>query len=153
MLDLYEELKTLVTQLNRRAITYALCGGLALAVYGISRATWDIDLLIPEESLQPLRTLAQKLGYQIEAGWMNLSEGKVRIFRITKVDVGPDDRLPLDLVLVNPLLETVWDARKKVLWEGEDLWVVSREGLLAMKSIRGSGQDQDDIKNLRALNE
>jgi hypothetical protein len=54
MLELYEKLKALVTELNRRAIPYALCGGLSLEVYGILRATLDIDLLIAEESLQPL---------------------------------------------------------------------------------------------------
>ncbi len=44
-----------------------------------------------------------------------------------------------------------WAPREKARWEGEALWVVSREGLMAMKSLRGSGQDQDDLKKLKAL--
>ena len=149
MIDLYQELKSLIFQLNRDGIPYALCGGLSLAVHGIPRATLDIDLLIPEESLAPLRRIATDLGYQIEAGWLNLAGGAIKMFRITKIDLEDDERLPLDLILVTPLVEKAWATRERTHWEGEDLWVVSREGLTAMKSIRGSGQDRDDLKKLK----
>jgi len=55
MLDHYEELKTLITRLNEARIEYALGGGLALALYGIPRATVDLDLLIQEENLDQVR--------------------------------------------------------------------------------------------------
>jgi hypothetical protein len=29
-----------------------------------------------------------------------------------------------------------------------ELWVVSRQGFVSLKRLRGSGQDQDDIKRL-----
>ena len=153
MIDLYQELRSLIIHLNRREIPYALCGGLSLAVYGIPRATLDIDLLIPEESLASIRPLVSELGYQIEVGWMNLAGGDIKMFRVTKIDSEDDDRLPLDLILVTPRVEKAWATREKARWEGEDLWVVSREGLMAMKSLRGSGQDQDDLKKLKALDD
>jgi hypothetical protein len=153
MIDLYQELRSLIIHLNRREIPYVLCGGLSLAVYGIPRATLDIDLLIPEESLASIRLLVSELGYQIEAGWMNRAGGDIKMFRVTKIDSEDDERLPLDLILVTPVLEMAWVTREKTRWEGEDLWVVSREGLLAMKSLRGSGQDQDDLKKLKALDD
>ena len=71
------------------------------------------------------------------------------MFRITKVDMEDDERLPLDLIVVTPPVEIAWSAREKVRWKGKDLWVVSREGLMAMKSWRGSGQDQDDLRKLK----
>jgi hypothetical protein len=46
-----------------------------------------------------------------------------------------------------------WAMREETRWEGEDLWVVSREGLMGMKSLRGNGQDQDDLKELKALDD
>ncbi|NOT58834.1 MAG: hypothetical protein HOP19_01280 [Acidobacteria bacterium] len=46
MLNLYEELKLLIARLNESGESYALCGGLAMAVHGVPRATVDIDLLI-----------------------------------------------------------------------------------------------------------
>jgi hypothetical protein len=149
MIDPYQELRTLILQLNHCEIPYALCGGLSLAVHGILRATLDIDLLVQEESLSPLRRLAADLGYQIEAGWLNLAGGAVKRFRVTKIDKEVDETLPLDLILVTPSVEMAWSTREKVRWEGEDLWVVSREGLSAMKLLRASGQDLDDLKKLK----
>ena len=75
------------------------------------------------------------------------------MFRVTKIDIEDDERLPLDLILVTPVVEMAWATREKTRWEGEDLWVVSREGLVAMKSLRGSGQDQDDMQKLKALDD
>ena len=46
MLDLYEEFRAVVTALEDRDIDYAVCGGLAVAVYTEPRATVDIDLLV-----------------------------------------------------------------------------------------------------------
>ena len=52
MFDLYEEFKSIVSALEEQGIDYAVCGGLAMAVHGLPRATVDIDLLIPSESLE-----------------------------------------------------------------------------------------------------
>ena len=55
--------------------------------------------------------------------------------------------MPLDLILVTPPVEMAcgrWGEGPT--GKARDLWVVSREGLMAMKSLRGSGQDQDDLK-------
>jgi hypothetical protein len=35
------------------------------------------------------------------------------------------------------------------MWSNQSIKVVSREGLIVLKSIRNSGQDQDDIKRLQ----
>jgi hypothetical protein len=50
--DLFEELRALLEALRRENLPYALCGGLAVAVYGITRATEDIDLLIEKGNCQ-----------------------------------------------------------------------------------------------------
>jgi hypothetical protein len=44
-----------------------------------------------------------------------------------------------------------WDDRLTVEWEGDPLKVVSPQGLILLKSLRSSGQDQDDIEYLRSL--
>jgi hypothetical protein len=43
------------------------------------------------------------------------------------------------------------DRRRKVEWEGGTLSVISPEGLIALKSLRNSGQDRDDIDYLRTI--
>ena len=56
--------------------------------------------------------------------------------------------LSLDLVLVTPEIREVWDSRVQADWEEGTLSVVSREGLIALKNMRGSPQDNADISAL-----
>ena len=149
MLDLYQELKALIRRLDEARVDYALCGALALAVYGILRATVDIDLLIPAASLEKVKSLSRALGYMVEAEPMTFARGAIEIRRVSKVDPEGGDLLTLDLLLVTPKIEDIWKMRQQLIWEGERLSIVSREGLIALKTLRRSGQDLDDIKRLQ----
>lgn len=149
MLDLYDEFNKVVTLLAEHTIDYALCGGLALAVYGIPRATIDIDLLIMPESLETVMPLARELGYKKETLPMRFTDRGIEIRRVSKIDQDSGDILMLDLLLVTPAILPVWKSRKEVAWEHGTLWVVSRDGLMALKSLRGSGQDLEDISRLK----
>ncbi len=149
MLDLYDELRALATSLDEEQIDYALCGGLAMAVYGAPRATVDIDLLLPGESVRRALAVVSELGYTTEAAPMAFADGAVRIRRVRKIDPESKDVLTLDLLIVTPQTTDVWQSRREVEWEDGTLWVVSREGLIALKRLRGSGQDLADIERLR----
>jgi hypothetical protein len=151
MLNLYEEFKLLVAKLSEQNIDYALCGGLAMAIYGVPRATVDIDLLILTESLEKVITLAKQLGYTFEAKPMTFARGDIEIRRISKVDPDSGDVLILDLLLVTPAITSAWDSKIEVEWESGKLRVVSREGLIMLKTLRSSGQDLDDIKRLKEV--
>jgi len=52
------------------------------------------------------------------------------------------------LLLVTPEIQQVWDSRVEADWEGGKLSVVSREGLIGLKKMRGSAQDHADISAL-----
>jgi hypothetical protein len=149
MLDLYDEARALVRALEAHRVQYALCGGLAMAVHGIPRATIDIDLLITPGSLDRVRILARALGYVFEAQPMSFAGGAVEIRRISKPDPEGGDVLTLDLLLVTPEIRPIWDQREQVQWEEGPLWVVSRDGLIGLKSLRNSDTDRDDIRKLR----
>ncbi len=149
MLDLYEELKALVGRLNEAKINYALCGGLALALYGIPRATVDIDILIEKECLDQVQILTRGLGYIIKAEPMTFAKGAIEIHRVSKVDPEGGDLLSMDFLLVTPEIRSIWKSRKEVGWEEDKLWVISREGLIRLKSLRGNAQDLDDIQKLK----
>ncbi len=148
MLELFDELRTLLGELADRKVDYALCGGLAMAVYGTPRATVDIDLLVPHEALEQAMGAARQRGYTIEAAPMIFADGAIRIRRLTKIDPESKDVLTLDLLVLTPRIADVWASRRQVEWEGGTLWVVSREGLVALKRLRSSGQDLDDIQRL-----
>ena len=149
MLDLYEELKALVGRLNEAKINYALCGGLALALYGIPRATVDIDILIEKEYLDQVQALSRGLGYIIKAEPMTFAKGAIEIHRVSKVDPEGGDLLSMDFLLVTPEIRQIWKSRKEVGWEEGKLWAISREGLIRLKSLRGNLQDLDDIQKLK----
>jgi len=148
MLDLYSEFRQLIAAIDRQQIDYALCGGLAMAVYDRPRATVDIDLLILSESLDRVMAIATTLGYTIKGLEMTFSSGAIEIRRVSKIDSETGYVLSLDLLLVTPEIRQVWDSRAQVDWEGGQLSVVSRDGLVSLKSRRGSAQDQADISAL-----
>lgn len=148
MLDIYEELRDLISMLNEQKIDYALCGGMAMAVHDRPRMTIDIDLLIQEHSLERVMAIGAALGYRIRGKDLSFANGAVEIRRVSKIDADSGDLLTLDLLLVTPQIRMAWDSRIESEWEGGMLSLVSRAGLIALKQLRMSGQDSDDIKAL-----
>lgn len=151
MLDIYEELKSLLLACDEQDVAYALCGGWAMAVHGYYRATVDIDLLVRGESLDAAKDVARNLGYTIEAQPMTFSKGAVEIHRISKLDPDIGDVLMLDLLVVTSQIEDVWATRTEADWENGKIKVVSREGLIILKSLRNSSQDKADIERLKEI--
>lgn len=149
MFDLYAELRKVIAALNERQIDYALCGGLAMAIYGRPRATVDIDILILAESLDLVIPIATKLGYEIRGLDMTFSRGKIEIRRLSKIDKISGQVLSLDLLLVTPSIQQVWNSRVEVGWEDGTLSVVSVAGLIELKKLRHSLQDLADIDSLQ----
>jgi hypothetical protein len=148
MFDIYDEFRQLIAALDAHQIDYALCGGLAMAVYDRPRATVDIDLLILSESLDLVRPIAAELGYDIRGLDMTFSKGAIEIRRVSKIDRGSGQVLSLDLLLVTSAIQGIWDARVEADWEGGTLSVVSRQSLIGLKRLRSSPQDLADIAAL-----
>src|SRR6266849_3406466 len=111
MLDLYEELSKLIAEFDRHQIDYALCGGIALAIYDHPRATVDIDLLILSESLDDVMAIAKALDYTIRGLDMTFTAGAVEIRRVSKIDSETGIVLSLDLLLVTNEIRPIWDSR------------------------------------------
>lgn len=143
---LIEELRLLVREFNDRRIEFALCGGLAVAAHGFTRATEDIDFLIREESLERAYAAAASIGFDIRGLDMSFKERTVEIRRVSKI-VG-EDVISLDLLLVTPHVEDVWEGRESKEFEGEVITLVSRDGLIKMKKQAGRSQDLTDIERL-----
>jgi hypothetical protein len=148
-MEISQELQKLIDLLRRENIAYALRGGFALAVYGIIRATEDIDLLVEESSVTKLREVAATLGYRFDRQVMSFRGGEVRIYRMYKTE--GQDHLVLDLLLVTQATQAAWDTQREVDTASGKVRVVSPNGLIHLKSLRGSGQDQDDIRKLKEL--
>ena len=152
-MDLMEELRGLMERLTKEGVDFALCGGLAMAIYARPRTTIDIDLLILEAGLEAAKRAAIGAGFTLDAGLMSFRQGKSRIHRMTKVVPDEAEPLMIDFLLVGPDLQEVWDTRRTVPWTFGTIPVVSREGLIRLKELRGSAQDRVDIDQLKAIDD
>jgi len=119
-----------------------------VAIHGYPRATIDIDLLIRPESEDAVYAAAAPLGYAVRAKPMHFAQSEIR--RVSKIDPADGEVLMLDLLLVTPLIDHVWETREHKMWLGREITVVSREGLVALKRARGSKQDLADIEKLES---
>jgi len=146
MRRLYNELRKIIDALDRNRIDYAVCGGIAMAVYGSPRATVDIDILIDEKSLDSVIQLAGQLGYTIRGVDLNFDEIKIR--RVSKLDPVSKELITLDMLIVTRQIQKIWKTRISTNLEGGKLSVVSKDGLIALKKIAGRPQDIADIDAL-----
>ncbi len=95
MSSLLDEFVGFTETLNRENIDYAICGGWAMAIHGLPRATVDIDLLILSENLNDVWKTAQNLGYNVEGLPLHFHDGIIEIRRICKIDKQSKDFLRL----------------------------------------------------------
>lgn len=148
MANLIDEFVGFTEALNRKRVGYAVCGGWAMAIHGLPRATIDIDLLILSDDLAKVWTTAKEQNYNVEGLPLHFADGAIEIRRISKVDKPTKKLFTLDFLLVTEALQEVWDNKELIAWEEGETWVVSKEGLITMKSISGREQDLLDIKKL-----
>src|SRR3954451_21997830 len=86
MIDLAEEFEAVISALAEHGIEYAVCGGWAMAIHGLPRATVDIDLLILSDDLEKAWAIARELGYDVEGLPMHFADGAIEIRRTSKID-------------------------------------------------------------------
>ncbi len=150
-MDLLNELKKISLKLDQAGIDYALCGGLAIAIYAKPRATLDIDMMILPDFLSKTKIVLKKIGYTMSSAPMKFNQGAVIIHRLSKADKKSGEYFIVDLLLATPETRQAWETRLTVDWKGHPLKVVSPRGLILLKSMRKAGQDLDDIEYLRSL--
>jgi hypothetical protein len=129
VLNLLQELASILDALSAEDIPYAICGGLAMSVHGFTRATEDIDLFVRAEDIDRAESVVEPLGYVVKAKPMNFSSGAMRSRRVSKIDTSDGDLLMLDLLLVTEATESAWKSRETREWSQRKISVVSREGL------------------------
>jgi len=87
-----EDLKILVSSLNKTHADYLLIGGYALFAHGYHRATTDIDLLVPatreagEKTRQALMVLPDQAAKDIDPAWFEEGEN-IRVADAFVVDI------------------------------------------------------------------
>jgi hypothetical protein len=149
---LKDELLKIVAGLDKAGIDYALCGELAVAVHGHPRMTKDIDILIRPESLEAAKAALAKMAYDLESGLFRFNPNTDResqMYRFSRAE--GHHLITLDLMLVAPVFDPVWNDRETVSLGENMIKVVSKKGLITMKNVAGRPQDIADIDALRRL--
>lgn len=146
----------LVDLLERNAVPYALMGGMAVPVWGIPRATYDIDVVlsVDEEGLRRFITLAVSEGFRVDpphdSGFRDVLDGmeKIRIEWWTQ----ESRRVEVDVFLVTTAYqEAAFSRRCRVQFDGRQVWVLSAADLVLHKLVAGRPKDLADIQNILAI--
>jgi hypothetical protein len=137
-----ELLESIVACFRRERILYALIGAWALSVWGISRATNDVDFLVlaDEEELSHLSDRVIHAGFELDETWLKwnpLLRGiRLRFqFHGTTVDLlRPRDAHD----------QQVFQRKRKRRMDGRTYWVVSPEDFIIQKLKVGRPRDFED---------
>jgi len=146
-MNVFEEFKRLVMELETQTVRYALVGGVAMAFYTEPRFTRDIDLLVDSEDYEKTKAILERDGYFESASPWTFRNVAIELHRFLKVT--PEDEMMID-ILVAKTEEVRRVIRDAVEAESEHGRVVlaNKKDLIWLKGLRDSKQDQADIEKL-----
>jgi hypothetical protein len=144
-MELDQEFAALIREMDDAGVDYAVVGALAVAIWGVPRATTDIDLLVCRPNLARALLVARRLGFDIIANPMTFADG-TEICRATKFADGA--QLTLDLLLTDDT-HPHWVSRQRHPFGSGTVSVISREALIEMKAAAARPQDIADVVKLR----
>ena len=131
-------------------VRYVVLGGVASVLYGVPRATFDLDILIEPTIENAERLLAAlmeaKFGTAAMTDATDIVAHEITVF---------NDRIRIDVQTRTPGIsfQDAWSRRKVVTYEGQDFFIVSREDLIASKRAAGREIDLDDVRLLELSDE
>lgn len=74
-MNIIDEFRAIIVRFDQEGVDYALCGGLAMAIYAMPRATLDIDLLVQADALARAQTAVEPLGFWVGTASMSFHGG------------------------------------------------------------------------------
>ena len=155
--------KKLFSTLNNESVKYMVAGGIAVNLYGIERATADIDLIIDldEENVSKFVRVAKKLGLRpkIPVPLDDFADTEKRkawihhkgmmVFTVYDVD---NPFFLIDIFVETPFdFDEVFEKREEIEFEDTVIPVVPIMDLIAMKEKSGRPQDKADIFYLKKI--
>ena len=140
------QLKDVFSSFQKHEVRYLVIGGIAAVLYGVPRATFDLDVLIeatPENSRRLLDALIMaQLGTAELTTPEEILAHEITIFR---------DRVRINVQTMTPGISfaEAWSRRKTMTFQGQTFNVVSRDDLIASKLASGRPVALEDVRLLR----
>ena len=132
--------------LHAHDVRYLVIGGVAAALHGVPRATFDLDILIdasPENARRLLDALSEAgLGTASLTSPQEILASEITTFK---------DLVRIDVQTSTPGLtfDDAWQRRVTMDYHGQPFHVVCREDLIRSKLASGRPVDLEDVRLLR----
>ena len=155
--------KNLFSSLNKESVKYMVAGGIAVNLYGIERATADIDIILnlDKKNLLKFVKVAKKLGLKpkLPLALDDFIDAERRKGWIVDKDMVVyslyDAKNPfflLDIFVEEPFnFDEVYEERKKIEFENTIIPLVPIKVLIAMKEKSDRPQDKADTFYLKKI--
>jgi len=155
--------KNLFSSLNKESVKYMVAGGIAVNLYGIERATADIDIILKldKKNLLKFVKVAEKLGLKpkLPLALDDFIDAERRKGWIVDKDMVVyslyDAKNPfflLDIFVEEPFdFDEVYEKRKKIEFENTIIPLVPIKVLIAMKEKSDRPQDKADTFYLKKI--
>jgi hypothetical protein len=149
MNELTKSIEDFIGPFESLGLEYAIMGGIAVRVYGIPRATFDVDFTtaIARENLPELFRRVQALGYTVPepywSGWLDQVGG----MPLAKFSLYIAERIiDIDIFLAESHFQrTVLARRKRTKLNGVNAWLVSPEDLILFELLASRPRDIADV--------
>jgi hypothetical protein len=130
---------------QQHEVKYLVIGGVASVLYGVPRATFDLDILIEATSENAQRLLAAL----IEAGFGTATLTNPEDLVSHEITVF-NDRVRIDVQTSTPgvSFEDAWIRRKTITYQGQDFFILSKGDLINTKRASGREVDLEDVRLL-----
>jgi len=140
-----DQLQNVFASFQKNDVRYLVIGGIAAVLYGVPRATFDLDVLI-EPTLENAKRLLQAMS---EAGLGTASLASADEVLSTEITIFAD-RIRLDVQTSTPgiVFDDAWQRRVTMNYKGQALEVVSLADLIASKRASGRDVDLEDVRIL-----
>ena len=147
-MNVFEEFKRFILELERQEVRYALVGGVAMAFYTEPRFTRDIDLLVDSDDFDKAKGILEKDGYFESVSPRTFQNVAIELHRFLKV-VDPEDEMLVDILVAKDeeVRRIIQNAVETESEEGR-VMLANKKDLIWLKRSRDSKQDQADIERL-----
>ena len=138
-------LKGVFESFQQHNVKYVVIVGIAAVLYGVPRATFDLDILI-EATPKNVQRLIDAL---IDAGMGTATLTNVDEILANEITIFKD-RVRIDVQISTPGLEfeAAWEKKQSMEYQGQTFYVVSLDDLIKSKRAAGSDVDIEDVRLL-----
>ena len=143
-----DQLQTVFASFQKNDVKYLVIGGIAAVLYGVPRATFDLDILI-----EPTKENAQRLlDALLDAGFGTADMTSSEEIINTEITIFTD-RVRLDVLTATPGISFIdaWQRRRTMSYQEQEFDVVSLGDLIESKTAAGRDVDLEDVRILTSI--